>query len=134
MIDELAKTLKKAFPHHKIYSENVEQGLKTPCFSIMLLSAYGNRELGNRYKNTFQFLIRYFPANDNDFEDCCQMLRNLLILLVDVGKHHATKLNGEIVDGILHFEAVYPEFTSELSDVDDMSEYTHSICGVKVSG
>lgn len=129
MIEAIVKTLKSAFPKNKIYTESVEQGLKVPCFSILPLSANGNRHVGNRYKNTYQFMVQYFSSEADVFEDCSKMLGNLLILLADVGKYHAVKLNGEIVDGILHFEVVYSEFVDVLTPADSMGDYKHTVNG-----
>lgn len=125
MIDSIIAKINDAFgTGYRIYTENVEQGLKVPCFSIRQLSVNGNRHLQDRYKNTHQFMIQYFPKQG--YEDCTVILNKLLLLLVDVGKYHATKLNGEIVDGVLNFEAVYSEFIhvrEDVDDIDDMENY-----------
>lgn len=124
MIDAIIKVLHDAFGNKcRIYTENVEQGLKTPCFSLSQLSANGNRYLQNRYKNTHQFMVQYFPDSKDVYSECAVVLQKLLILLVDVGKYHASKINGEVVDGVLNFEVVYPEFVQISSVEDDMTDY-----------
>lgn len=124
MIDAIIKVLHDTFGNKcRIYTENVEQGLKTPCFSLRQLSANGNRYLQNRYKNTHQFMVQYFPDSKDVYSECAAVLQKLLILLVDVGKYHASKINGEVVDGVLNFEVVYPEFVQISSVEDDMTDY-----------
>ena len=124
MIEAIIKTLHNAFSTYKIYTENVEQGLKTPCFSILPLKVSGNRHLQNRHKHTHQFMVQYFPKGKDTYAECSMMLPNLLLLLADVGNYHAIKLSGEIVDGVLHFEAVYTDFIDvDVDDSEDMAEY-----------
>lgn len=124
MIEEIVKKIRDAFgSNYRIYTENVEQGLKTPCFSILQISANGNRFLQNRYKNTHQFMIQYFPAGKHAYSECSVMLNKLLILLVDVGNYHATKLNAEVANEVLNVEAVYTEFIQVVDDVDAMEDY-----------
>ncbi|WP_307745972.1 DUF6838 family protein [uncultured Phascolarctobacterium sp.] len=124
MIEAIIKKIRDAFDSsYRIYTENVEQGLKVPCFSILQISANGNRFLQSRYKNTHQFMIQYFPANKNAYAECTAMLNKLLVLLVDVGNYHASKLNAEIVDEVLHVEAVYSEFLQVIDDVESMEDY-----------
>lgn len=124
MIDAIVKKIYGTFGDgYRIYTENVEQGLKTPCFSIVQISANGNRYLQNRYKNTHQFMVQYFPANKKAYSECTAMLNQLLILLVDVGNYHATKIDAEIVDEVLNVEVVYTEFVQQIDDTDAMQDY-----------
>lgn len=135
MLNAIINAIHKAFPNHKIYIENVEQGLKTPCFFISEISAQGNRVLGNRHQRICQFMVQFLPNEKNSYADCSTMLHNLLILLVDVGIYHAVKLNGEIVDNVLNFEVVYQEFIDITNyDIEDMNDYKHNINGVNVNG
>ena len=126
MIEKIIKVLKSAFPKYRIYTENVEQGLKNPCFSVFELSAIGNRHIQNVHLSNRQFMIQYFPASEKEsYYECSEMLHNLLILLVDIGKFHAHRLNGEIVDGVLHFDASYKEFkTLVTAPADKITSYT----------
>ena len=124
MIDAIIEKIHSEFGNnYRIYTENVEQGLKTPCFSIFPLSASGNRFLENRYSNNYQFMVQFFPNTKNAYAECLAMLKKLLMLLVDVGKYHATTLNGEVVDSVLHFEVVYNEFLLDLPDDEVMQEH-----------
>lgn len=136
MIEAIIKAIHTAFPNHKIYTENVEQGLKTPCFFISEISAEGNRFLQNRHKRTCQFMVQFFPADSKEsYSDCSTMLHNLLILLVDVGVYHAVKLNGTIVDQVLNFEVTYSEFIDIADDnAEEMGDYKHIINEVNVNG
>lgn len=69
-------------------------------------------------------MVQYFPKGKDTYAECSMMLPNLLLLLADVGNYHAIKLSGEIVDGVLHFEAVYTDFIDvDVDDSEDMAEY-----------
>ena len=95
----------------RIYTESIEQGLIEPCFSILSLNPSGERELGNRYKRFFPFMITYFPSSDEPIAECNAVCEELLGLLTDIqtgiGLLHATELSGEIVDGNLQFSVQY---------------------------
>ena len=124
MIEAIVKKIRDAFgDNYRIYTENVEQGLKMPCFSIVQISANGNRFLQNRYKNTHQFMVQYFPASKKAYSECSAMINQLLLLLVDVGNYHASKINAEIVDEVLNVEVVYTEFIQQIDDVDVIEDY-----------
>ena len=95
----------------RIYTESIEQGLIEPCLSILSLNPSGNRELGNRYKRFFPFMITYFPSSDEPIAECNSVCEELLGLLTDIqtsiGLLHATELSGEVVDGNLQFSVQY---------------------------
>lgn len=124
MINDITKKIHDTFGSgYRIYTENVEQGLKTPCFSILHLSTIGGRHLQDRHKHVHQFIVQYFPSTKKAYSECSEMLNKLMLILVDVGNYHATKINGEIVNEILNVELVYTEFVQKTNDVENMQDY-----------
>lgn len=96
---------------YRIYTESIEQGLIEPCFSILSLNPSGDRELGDRFKRYFPFMITYFPSSKEPIAECNAVCEELLGLLADVqtsiGLLHASTIGGEIVDGNLQFNVQY---------------------------
>lgn len=124
MINDITKKIHDTFGNgYRIYTENVEQGLKTPCFSVLHLSTKGGRYLQDRNRNVHQFMIQYIPSTKKAYSECSEMLNKLMLILVDVGNYHATKINGEIVNEILNVELVYTEFVQKTNDVENMQDY-----------
>lgn len=103
---------------YRIYTESVIQGLKEPCFSVMCLNPSGEREVGNRFKRFYPFMISYFPSTDEPVEECNDVCDTLLFLLSDIetddgGVHVLGAPSGQIVDGVLHFGIQYQAFANK---------------------
>lgn len=111
--------------NYAIYSEEVRQGFKQPCFSIKLINSSYQKGIGGRYKYINSFVIRYFPSKalkNQDINDVSKRLFKCLEL-IDAGrilrgtdmhseKGSAINLNGlssdyENGDGILNFFVNY---------------------------
>lgn len=112
VIDGIINAIRTSFDEtFRIYTESIEQGLIEPCFSILSLNPSGERELGNRYKRFFPFMITYFPSSDEPIAECNAVCEELLGLLADIqtgiGLLHATELSGRVVDENLQFSVQY---------------------------
>ena len=112
VIDGIIRGIRASFDEtFRIYTESIEQGLIEPCFSILSLNPSGERELGNRYKRFFPFMITYFPSSEEPIAECnavCEELFGLLAdIQTDIGVLHATELSGRIVDENLQFSVQY---------------------------
>lgn len=96
---------------YRIYTESIEQGLIEPCFSILCLNAEGNREVGDRFKRYFPFMITYFPSSDEPVKECNTVCETLLGLLCDVetdiGLVYGSEMSGQLIDGNLQFSVQY---------------------------
>ena len=105
----IALALHKEFGNgYEIYTEEVEQGLLKPCFSIVLINSDYKLELGKRYYMQNQFCIHYFPEKENKKEEMDNVLMRLYDCLevIEIEKDSFIRgngINGKSEDGVLHF-------------------------------
>lgn len=106
---------------YTIYTESIEQGLKEPCFFISCLSPTNKVFFGERYFRTNQMCIQYIPTNTSvEKEECNAVVERLVNCLeyITVGEDpvRGSKMNSEIVDGILNFFVNYDLFIMKLKN------------------
>ena len=78
IINAIAKNISAAFgKSYYIYSEEVNQGFKYPCFSIKHISSEVQKGIGERVKHINSFVIRYFPKDDLKNNDMAQVSQKL---------------------------------------------------------
>ena len=96
---------------YEIYTEEVKQDFQEPCFFITLLSLDQTQIIGNRYSRTQPFDIHYFPkveGSNSEILEVTEVLVNALeYIMIDEGLIRGTKMNSEVVDGVLHFFVNY---------------------------
>ena len=64
ILDAISQALNSEFgDSYELYSENIKQDFKEPCFFIMCLNPSEQNFLGNRYYRKYLFDIQYFPKN-----------------------------------------------------------------------
>lgn len=135
LIDAIAEALFQKFgSNKKIYTEKVEQGLKTPCFLIRCLNPTKNLHLGRCYKRTNQFAIQYISSTAEAYEECVSIMEELFECLEYViisGKPiRGMDLHGEITDGTLTFTVNYDGFvlkeTEEQPDMEGLKVLTEA--------
>lgn len=137
IIDGIIKQIRTEYgKSYRIYTESVEQGLKEPCFSIMCLNPSGEREISDRFKRFYPFMIAYFPSSNEPIAECNAVCESLLDLLYDidtnVGTFHGSDLSGNIVDGVLQFSVQYIAFmTKQKVSEDGMDDVTVGQISVK---
>lgn len=120
IIDAISISLNSTFgDDYDIYTESVEQGLEEPCFSVFCLNPTNNLFRNNKYFRTNQFCIQYFPSTNESNAECnavCERLYDCLesITVVENETTHSptrgTRMNGEVVDGVLNFFVNYNMF------------------------
>lgn len=106
---------------YTIYTESIEQGLKEPCFFISCLNPTNKVFFGERYFRTNQMCIQYIPTNTSvEKEECNAVVERLFNCLeyITVGEDpvKGSKMNSEIVDGILNFFVNYDLFIMKLKN------------------
>lgn len=99
----------------EIYTENVEQGLKEPCFSILVRQTSLDQVIGRRYFRTLPFAVHYFPESKTDplaeIQDIVEELHDVLEYIeVDGDLLRGTKMSHTVSDGVLVFMVNYDCF------------------------
>jgi len=126
VIDGICLTLNTHFgDSYAIYTEDVSQGLTTPCFFIAALSPSQNYGASGRYVRKHPVDIHYFPKPDTPYADMYEMASDLFevlefITLENGDKARAFDMHYQIIDGILHFFVRYDLFLQSVESVDGM--------------
>ncbi|ABX43317.1 phage tail terminator family protein [Lachnoclostridium phytofermentans] len=134
MINEIIYGISKAIDQefgdgYGIHTESIEQGLEEPCFFILCLNPTNELFLGKKYFRTNQFCIQYFPSTDKTRIECADVLDRLFDCLETITINEdlimGTRMNGEIVDGVLNFMVNFNLFVYKDADrADEMDTVT----------
>lgn len=117
---------------YTIYTESVEQGLNEPCFFIFCLNPTNRVFLGKRYFRENGFCLQYLPADKNRArEECNAVAERLYVCLEYISVTgdlvRGTKMNYEVVDGVLNFFVNYDLFFYKSTSSDAMEEISESV-------
>lgn len=130
LIEAISTKLKQVFgAETRVYSEPLEQGQR-PCFFITVLKPSETPLLGNRFFRSHPFDVQYSPAVAENNAELQEMAANLFdalefVTMVNDDLVHGTKMNYEIVDGVLHFYVNYNMFLKKVKEpVDNMEALT----------
>lgn len=131
LIDAISIKLHQTFGDtNKYYSESIEQGFDEPCFFIKLITSTQNRENKTRYFKGQKFDIHYFPREsdkNNEMFEVIEKLNDALEYVTDIDGNIYTgsKINHEIIDGVLHFFVNFDFRVYKIPDaVDKMQDLT----------
>ena len=120
--------LNKEFGDSKrIYTKNVEQGLKSPCFFVKLLTVINSPLIGKRKKREYPFDVHYFPEDETDNEEMMAVGDQLMEVLEYITMLDGEKLRGkdmeyQIQEGVLHFSVTYGCILNDLTQDASMLE------------
>ncbi|MGG3278865.1 phage tail terminator family protein [Paenibacillus solani] len=90
-----------------VYGKN-RQGLKEPCFIVLLLNVDHGRLQGRRYARGHQFNVHFFSATNDDFIVVADRLFDVLEWIeIDGLKFKGTGMNFEVIDDVMHFYVDY---------------------------
>lgn len=113
---------------YEIYSQEVEQGLKEPCFLILLVDSSNERIIGSRFKRKQPFNILYFSKDDettNDMYSVGERMNDALeFISFRDGKLMGTEMSFKVIDGVLNFLVDYNFTTIKQIDEEYMKELT----------
>lgn len=115
IIDGICKALSEEFgDEYEIYTEEVQQDLTAPCFSVIMLKPSINQFLKNRYYRVNSFCIHYFPSSDEPLQEIRDIQERLMDCLeyitVAADTIRGTNMNSEISDDVLLFFVNYDMF------------------------
>lgn len=130
IIDGVIVALQAAFPEvTRVYTEEVKQGFKEPCFILRLLNPTNEQFLGNRYYRTNLLSVQYVPESTTDAKAECydvndRLFRALEYITVGGDLQRGTNMNGEYFDGTLAFFVNFNMFIKIESELDPMEQLT----------
>lgn len=127
IIDGISVAIHSEFGEsYEIHTESIKQGLTEPCFSILCLNPTIEQFLGKRYFRTNQFCIHYFPSSNEPQSECFSVTERLMTTLetitVDGDLIRGTKMNSEIIDGVLSFFVNYDMFVYKETTTESVME------------
>lgn len=124
IINGISAGIHKLYPDTPIYVDDVEQGLKEPCFFIMSLESSEDRLLNNRAKRNMSFDVHYFTKGKNsERREVAAVLYKALrqITLLDGSMLNGMYMRHEIHDDVLHFFVEYrPIIYYSVEEADSM--------------
>ena len=128
IIEAISISLNEEFgDDYEIHMEEIKQGLIEPCFFIACLNPANNMFLGKRYKRTNQFCIQYFPVredqNQRECADVAERMYDCLEYITIDGETkpvRGSKMNHQMVDGVLNFFVNYDFFTIKKEEQTEM--------------
>lgn len=138
VINGIAGALYGAFgDEHTIYTENVKQGFKEPCFYIVSLQPTSEPAIAGHYLRSYPFDIHFFPKDLNNAKDEMYQIAESLFLALEYinildNSRKGSTMRYEIVDGVLHFFVTYSLYIKpQTDDVPTMAnlEYKPTIGG-----
>lgn len=114
MLDGLVKRIRECFPESKIFTENIEQGLSPPCFSVICEQPVFKRFMGKRFFRSFDFCIYYYPESDDFFSEINSvselLIPNLELIEADGDLIRGSKFSTKTVDDVMVICATYETF------------------------
>ena len=132
IIEAISRAIRDEFGDgYTNFMEEVKQDLREPCFFISCIHPENKLFLGKKYSRTNQFCIQYFPKRGKDERRECNETAGRLMMCLEylqAGERilRGTKMNGEIVDGILNFFVNYDLFVyrkqNPISAMEEISE------------
>jgi len=127
IIDGVSIKLNELFGEdYEIYTSNVKQGLKMPCFFIKTLPSNKKKLIGNRYENELNLVIHSMLEEENqeEFNNISDKIYELeYITLINGDMLKGYDMKTEISDGVLLFFITYKFFTyKEITRTNDMEE------------
>lgn len=110
-----------------IYSEDVKQGLKEPCFIISCVRTGHIPEMRRGYTQNNLFWVQYIPQeNGREKAECCaaaeRLERCLEYITVGGDLVRGVDIHHETTDGVLTFSVTYKVRIKECSELPEMEE------------
>lgn len=124
LIDGICKKLKAEFgTSHTVYTKQVEQGLKEPCFFVQFLDDAKNKINSIAYKNEMDFMITYLPDKSVDYGVVERVLYALEIIETMDGKYRGHRRKIAVQDDVGHISVTYTAYEQTQADeAEEMRE------------
>lgn len=117
IIDGIAEILDANFPDSDIQTEEVKQGLDTPCFFVFPINVSDIRHVGRRWNARYSMCVQYIPDSDEPKAECAEVEEKLYKLLEYITVNGClvggVDIHSETTDEVLSFFATYRMLTIE---------------------
>lgn len=127
IIDGILAALNETFGDCTLYTEEVKQGLKEPCFFVSCISPNTKLLRGRRYQSTNQFTIQYLTNADEPRADCNKVSEQLFdcleLITVDGDLMRGTGMETVVSDDVLTFTVNYDYFSYRPNTTPNMEEH-----------
>lgn len=112
---------------YRYYVEDVEQGLKKPCFTVDLLLPLLRSRSSVLYDRTMPLVIHYYSDSKTDLKKDCysmaeQIVECLEYLPFDDSLLRGKDISWQIVDDVLQVFVTYKFMTMRVENVEDSME------------
>lgn len=125
IIDGIVAALKTVYPTARVYTEQVKQGLKVPCFILRCLNPEGSKMVGDRYRLTYLFSVQYIPESSTEAQNECYSVGDNLFwalqyITVDGQLQRGVGYTVTISAGVLSCTLQYNVFVKKIQEADSM--------------
>lgn len=121
---------------YEIYTDELEQDLKEPCFFIMMLDPNIERRLSVRREADVPMSIQYFPKKGR--AECNDVAERLALYALECITPYESDtwirgkdMHWEIVDGVLNFFVTYNFFVYKIEDPKPLMETMTTVLHLK---
>lgn len=125
VIDAVSRALNGEFgDDYEIYCEEMEQGLKEPCFFITIIEASVQPYPGKRYIRRNQLCLQYFTSSTAKNVECeetaIRLEECLEYINLDGGQIRGTDMSHKVHEGVLNFFVNYNMFVKRIENDEQM--------------
>lgn len=128
VIDGIVAALTAEFDSVPVYTEEVEQGIVEPSFSVRCIDDKFSLFRGYRYFRESLFEILYFPPVEGRKANCNGIVERLFLCLETITAGNdllrGTKMDSHFEDGVIIFTLHYDYFVIRLINEDTMETIT----------
>lgn len=120
ILNAVTKQLGKTFgTGYRYYVEDVEQGLKKPCFRVGLLNPMIRSKSPVLYDRTMPIIVHYFSDSENDLKNDCYAIGEQLVECLEYLPFMNTILRGEDINYQVVDDALQAFITYKLTTKRD---------------
>lgn len=128
ILSAITKQLGTTFGYeYHYYVEDVEQGLKKPCFTVDALIPLQRSKSPVLYDRTMPIVVHYFSDSTKDIKNHCYAMSEQIVECLEYLPFENTLLRGEdiswqIVDDVLQVFVTYRFTTKRVTPVEEALE------------
>ena len=127
ILNAVTKQLGTTFGNkYRYYIEDVEQGLKKPCFTVDVLIPLQRSKSPVLYDRTMPLVIHYFSDSENNLKQDCYSVGEQVVECLEYLPFKNTTIRGEsisykIVDDVLEVFITYKFTTRLITETEEVS-------------